>query len=731
MKLIRLASNRLKKASTRRTLAGAFGLLLALGLTVGLVLPALAESMPPIPHSFKGSVTMNGSQAPVGTPVYAEVRGTTVHAYTTIDNNGTYGYSPAFFLESPDNSYLGKPVDFFVAGIPAGTYPQLEWGGETVFDLAVNAQLYTLTVTSDNCCPVQVGSLGTVPVHTTQQFSVAGGSQVQLQALADNCCCQFSSWTINGAAQQGNPYTVTISGNTTAVAHCTALGPYILTVTANAFCSVNAGALGTVAAGQTCNFTVPCGTEVQLQATAGQSCSLPSSVWTLDGVAQTGNPITFTMCSNRTASACGVNQQATTYDLTVTAAACCPINIPGVGTVAANTTQEFAVPAGTQVQLTPQCTPCCTFNNWTVDGATQTGATLNLTMSADHTAVANCTALGPYSLTVTSDNCCTVTVYDKGTVQPGQTQTFSQIPCGTQIQITLSGPECCQFCYWTVDGGAQVTDNPLNVTMNSNHNVLAHCVTSGNFTLITVPSPSTGGTVTGAGSYPCGTDVTVQAIPNPGWTFTGWSGVTSSNGTTAIVHMNGNKTVTATFAPPGSILDIPLPAGWCTFSVPIALDASTDTWAELKSVSSLSIDLAYYFDPSTGQFVSVDNNAVIKPLDGFFLKMHTAGTARIIPSTELTSPPSKQLLVGANLVGVASLVDLSAAQDLMSVYNVAGNLTGYAQALNPPYNTPNDWDGNLYVRDDPDSPTMKVGKAYWVVMVNSGKIFGFTTTPQP
>jgi hypothetical protein len=57
-------------------LAGALGLLLALALIVGGVLPAYAQGdLPEVPHGFSGTVSVNGAPAPPGALVQAFVDG--------------------------------------------------------------------------------------------------------------------------------------------------------------------------------------------------------------------------------------------------------------------------------------------------------------------------------------------------------------------------------------------------------------------------------------------------------------------------------------------------------------------------------------------------------------------------------------------------------------------------------------------------------------------------------
>jgi hypothetical protein len=197
--------------------------------------------------------------------------------------------------------------------------------------------------------------------------------------------------------------------------------------------------------------------------------------------------------------------------------------------------------------------------------------------------------------------------------------------------------------------------------------------------------------------------------------------------------MNGNYVIAPSFECEGAVTGIALKAGWNTFSTPIDLHPCTDTWGEMAAMSGLSIQIAYRYDSTTEppSWIGVAAGDIVKPLEGYYVRMATAGTAQIIANPDPTPPPTMDLSEGLNCIGLASLVDRNVVTALSSVYEVAGGDTGYVQVLNPPINVPNDWDADTYIRDNSEVPTMKVGKAYWVVMVNSGKLYGFTSTPLP
>ena len=168
--------------------------------------------------------------------------------------------------------------------------------------------------------------------------------------------------------------------------------------------------------------------------------------------------------------------------------------------------------------------------------------------------------------------------------------------------------------------------------------------------------------------------------------------------------------------------------GWNILSTPIYLDESCDTWGEVRAFGDgLDIDTqaaTYYFDGSIQMWGLVLDDYGLKPCDAIYVKMASADTVQVIPSS-MPSMSSKELYAGWNLVSLASLESMGVIEALTSIYIVTPDLIGYSQVTSPPHCQP----GWYYVRDGGDNPILLVGKGYWVFMINGGTLAGFTFTP--
>lgn len=140
----------------------------------------------------------------------------------------------------------------------------------------------------------------------------------------------------------------------------------------------------------------------------------------------------------------------------------------------------------------------------------------------------------------------TVNVVGNGTVtqNPLNTTYLS----GTIVTLAAVAGTNWTFQGWS--GDVTGTQNPMNITMNENKTVTATFTQLAQYYSLTV-NVAGNGTVTKNplnATYASGTNVTLTAVPSPNWTFQGWSGDVTGVQNPVNITMNGNKTVTATFA---------------------------------------------------------------------------------------------------------------------------------------------------------------------------------------
>jgi len=127
-----------------------------------------------------------------------------------------------------------------------------------------------------------------------------------------------------------------------------------------------------------------------------------------------------------------------------------------------------------------------------------------------------------------------------GTITPAT----GRYDAGTQVTVTATANTGYEFTGWS---GACTGTGSCTVTMTSDQSVTANFKLV-QYTLTTGTSPSGAGTIAPAsgGKYDHGTQVTVTAVANAGYQFTGWSGACPGTGP-CIVSMTSDQSVTANF----------------------------------------------------------------------------------------------------------------------------------------------------------------------------------------
>jgi len=151
----------------------------------------------------------------------------------------------------------------------------------------------------------------------------------------------------------------------------------------------------------------------------------------------------------------------------------------------------------------------------------------------------------------------TVNKVGNGTVSPASGSTY---PAGTVVNVEARPNAGWQFDHWS--GNLSGTDNTTTITMDGNKTITATFTELPPVYYILTINKVGNGTVTppSGNSYLRGTVVPVEAIPDTGWQFSGWSGNLSGTDNTTSITMNSNKTIIATF-----IVQMPS-AGWAAYN---------------------------------------------------------------------------------------------------------------------------------------------------------------------
>ena len=128
----------------------------------------------------------------------------------------------------------------------------------------------------------------------------------------------------------------------------------------------------------------------------------------------------------------------------------------------------------------------------------------------------------------------TANASDGGSVSGGGT-----FESGTQVSLTATPSAGYSFSGWS--NGS--TANPFTVTLNSNTTITANFQVIVNSYTLTVTAAE-GGTVTGGGEYEEGTEVTITATAEDGYTFVNWSNGSTESSISISVSENINLEAT-------------------------------------------------------------------------------------------------------------------------------------------------------------------------------------------
>lgn len=333
-----------------------------------------------------------------------------------------------------------------------------------------------------------------------------------------NAGFSFTNWTENGVVvSSAATYTFTATADRALSANFTALPTYQLTLASNP-------ALGGLATGGGSHLS---GSGVTVIATAAPGYVF--SRWTKsNGSTASQLPsYTFNLTSNTTLTA---NFVVIGEQKTITLS-----SNPGVGGGASGA-GVYASGDSATVTATPNLG--YEFARWTENGTTvSTSPDYTFTVTGDRTLVARFNEAFIITADWTPADAGS-TEMDSLTYKTGENAKASAIPA-----------DGWSFLNWTENGVVVSTDPDYQFSVTGNRSIRANFVSDSGPTIITDSIPAEGGTVTGDGIYQSGDPVTVSAIPNQGYAFTGWkeNGVLVSSDADFSFNAAGSRVLTASF----------------------------------------------------------------------------------------------------------------------------------------------------------------------------------------
>jgi hypothetical protein len=176
--------------------------------------------------------------------------------------------------------------------------------------------------------------------------------------------------------------------------------------------------------------------------------------------------------------------------------------------------------------------------------------------------------------------------------------------------LTAETISCFSFTHWS--GDLTGNNNPEYITMDSDKTVTAHFEI--NFYSLEILIEGNGEVEKDPDepSYPCNENVTLTAIPDPGWTFSYWSGdVEGSENPTWIKMLWSDKTVTAHFTTGEFIVNLNIEGNGVVLKDP---DHGTHPFGEIVELTAVA-ENGWIFDHWSGDLTG-DNNPETIFIDG-------------------------------------------------------------------------------------------------------------------
>jgi helix-turn-helix protein len=403
----------------------------------------------------------------------------------TVTGAGTYDYGTSVTIEaSANNGYTfayWTEGDAIVTEDASYTFTITE-DHDFIANFTLNT--YDVTVAAN---PVEGGSV-------TGAGTYDYGTSVTIEASA-NDGYTFAYWTEGDAIVSENAsYTFTITEDHDFIANFdeVIINYYTVILTANP-------SEGGIVTGE---GTFEEGTSVTIEASANDGYTF--AYWTEgDAIVSEDASYTFTITEDHDFIA---HFPINTYDVTVTA------NPVDGGTV----TGEGTYIHGTSVTIEAYANAGYTFAYWTEgDAIVSTDASYTFTITEDHDFIANFEEIiiNYYTVTLTANPAEGGTVEGEGIFEEG-----------TTVTVTATANDGYIFTYWTEGNAVVSEDASYTFTITTDRDLVANFEEEIVYYTVTLTAnPAEGGEVAGEGTYEEGTEVTIEASANDGYTFAFWT----------------------------------------------------------------------------------------------------------------------------------------------------------------------------------------------------------------
>jgi uncharacterized protein (TIGR02145 family) len=274
-------------------------------------------------------------------------------------------------------------------------------------------------------------------------------------------------------------------------------------------------------------------------------------------------------------------------------------------------------------------------------------------------------------------------------VSPSKSGTVSGNPpgpeyeIGTRVTFAAKPANGYRFSNWTGDVSDLSGKSEANATITlsgdkynkyNDKKAIANFVKV--YTLTVINNPSVGGRTTHdrITTHDTGAVVTVTAMPNDGYRFDRWSGMSTSTNPTVTVTMNGDKTLTAHYVCiyTLTVINSPSIGGKTTHNGTTTYDSGTVV--TVKAVRNYG----YRFDKWSGASISTDSTITVtmngdKTLTACYIRIYTF-SVNVSPSDGGTV----RATVNGNVVATPTILDSGTVVTVTVTANSGYQFTGWS-----------------------------------------------------